>query len=261
MSGAAHYIHELEARGRYQFTTAEAVATLGDSLPAVQAALRRLKARGAIATPHKGFHVIVPPEYQQLGCLPAEHFVPQLMAHLGEHYYVGLLSAAELHGAAHQRPQALQVMVQTARRPLRCGRVRVQFIARKDLAGTPVVETKTPRGLLRIASKEATALELVGYAEHCGGLDNVASVLSELAEHLESQLLVSEAARCPVVWLQRLGYLLELTEREELASALELEVQRRAQALAPLVRAMSYVGAPRSERWKLVINTQVEPDL
>src|SRR5204862_425249 len=81
---------------------------LGTSLAAVQAALRRLKRRGEIADPYRGFHVIVPPEYRRLGCLPAEQFVPQLMRVLGETYYVALLSAAELHGAAHQRPQAFQ---------------------------------------------------------------------------------------------------------------------------------------------------------
>jgi hypothetical protein len=50
--------------------------------------------------------VIVPPEYRRIECLAADHFVPQLMEHLGEWYYVALLSAAELHGAAHQRPKA-----------------------------------------------------------------------------------------------------------------------------------------------------------
>ena len=61
--------------------------------------------------PFRGFHLIVPPEYRALGCLPADQFVPQLMEHLGLVYYAGLLSAASLHGAAHQAPMVFQTIV------------------------------------------------------------------------------------------------------------------------------------------------------
>lgn len=58
--------------------------------------------------PFRGFHVIVPPEYRNLGCLPPDQFVPQLMEHLGLVYYAGLLSAARLHGAAHRAPMVFK---------------------------------------------------------------------------------------------------------------------------------------------------------
>jgi predicted transcriptional regulator of viral defense system len=261
MSRAARYIVDLAARGRHHFTTQEAAAALSSSVPAVRAALRRLKTKGEIADPHRGFHVIVPPEYRRLGCLPADQFVPQLMQHLGEPYYVALLSAAELHGAAHQRPQSFQVMVKTNRRAIECGEVRVQFVARKDMESTPVIERKTPRGLLRVASPEATALELVGYADQSGGLDNVASVLAELVESLDVERLVSDCARSPIAWVQRLGYLLDLTEHRDVADKLAPFVTEHTKAVAPLVRAKSRSGAPRDARWKLAVNATVEPDL
>jgi predicted transcriptional regulator of viral defense system len=261
MSAAARYIVDLAARGRHHFTTEEAAAALGSSVPTARAALRRLKARGELADPYRGFHVIVPPEYRRLGCLPADQFVPQLMLHLGEPYYVALLSAAELHGAAHQRPQALQVIVRANRRAIECGEVRVQFIARKEMDGTSVVEKKTPRGLLRVASPEATALELVGYADQCGGLDNVASVLAELVEAIDDGRLLSECGRSPIAWVQRLGYLLDLTEHRSLADKLAPTVAARAKDVAPLVRAKTRSGAPRDERWKLAVNATVEPEL
>lgn len=260
MASASEYIVELAARGRYHFGTDEVVAALGSSVPAARAALRRLKARGQIADPHRGFYVIVPPEYRRVGCLPAEQFIPQLMTHLGERYYVALLTAAELHGAAHHRPQAFQVMVKTNRRPIECGEVRVQFIARKDLERTPTVERNTPRGTLRVASPEATALELVGYADQCGGLDNVASVLTELVETLDSKKLLQAARRCPIAWAQRLGYLLDLTHNENVADVLAPLVGDVAHAFAPLVRARTKTGAVRVEKWKLAVNASVEPE-
>lgn len=91
----------MTAKGRYHFTTADVVAALGSSPIAAQAAIRRLRVKGRTVTPFRGFHVIVPTEYRTLGCLPADQFVPQLMDHLGLAYYVGLLSATSLHGAAH----------------------------------------------------------------------------------------------------------------------------------------------------------------
>jgi hypothetical protein len=45
----------------------------------------------------------------------------------------GLLSAAQYHGAAHQKPQEFQVCLERARRPLVRGRVRVAFVVRKRL--------------------------------------------------------------------------------------------------------------------------------
>jgi len=260
MVSASQYITSLAAEGRLHFTLAETVARLGGSVPTVRASLRRLKAKGEIAAPHRGFHVIVPPEYRRLGCLPAEQFVPDLMAHLGERYYVALLSAAELHGAAHQRPQAFQVMVKTNRRAIECGAVRIQFVARKDLQRTPVVEKNTPRGVLRVASPEATALELVGYADQCGGLDNVASVLAELAPVLDAGKLLIAARLDPIAWAQRLGYLLDLTENRALGDALAPLVQERAHVFAPLIRAKPKAGADRIERWKLAVNAIAEPD-
>lgn len=260
MPSASRYIVDLAARGRHHFTTEEATIALGSSVPTVRAALRRLKAKGEIADPFRGFYVIVPPEYRRLGCLPAEQFVPQLMRHLDEPYYVALLSAAELHGAAHQRPQAFQVMVRSNRRAIECGAVRVQFIARKDMETTSVVERKTPRGLLRVASPEATALELVGYADQSAGLDNVASVLMELSEFIDADRLLSECGRSPVAWVQRLGYLLDVTEHRDLADKLAPFVLSHAKAIAPLIRATSRTHAPRDERWKLAVNAAVEPD-
>jgi predicted transcriptional regulator of viral defense system len=255
---AWRYFDELAAAGRHHFTMADAMAALGGSAPAVRATLRRAAKRGEIASPHRGFYVVVPPEYRRLRCLPPEQFIPQLMKHLGEVYYVALRSAAELHGAAHQRPQAFQVMVRKNRRPIECGAARVQFVARHDLDRTPVLWRNTPRGAMRVSSPEATALELVGYADQCGGLDNVASVLDELAESLRPQELLAAARLCPAAWSQRLGYLLEKTGRDELADVLEGHVRDEAPTLAPLVRALPMKGTPRSRRWKLALNASVD---
>lgn len=261
VNSAADYIEHLQVNGRLVFTTDEIVRTLEKSVPAVRAQLRRLKEKGQIADPFRGFHVVVPPKYRRLGCLPADHFVPQLMDHLGEPYYVALLSASAYYGAAHQKSQVFQVMVAKARRSIGCGGVRVDFVARRDMSDTLVYERNTPASVIRVASAAATALELVGYVEHCGYLDNVATVLAELSEAIEGEALETEARRAPVAWVQRLGYLLALVDYEELAGCLERVLAARQVFTVPLAPWASMEGAERDSRWRVAVNTKVEPDV
>ena len=152
---AVSFVERLQSRGRHHFTADDAVRSLNASLPAVRGALRRLKQKGRIAMPRREFYVIVPPEYRSLGCLPAEQFVPQLMQHLEQPYYVGLLSGGGTVGCrASTLPQRFQVMTSSPCRRVSCGKVRVDFIVRGDMEETPVIEQNTPRGRLRVASVE-----------------------------------------------------------------------------------------------------------
>ena len=255
------YIDSLAAKGRHNFATAEAVAALSASPIAVRAAIRRLRERGRVAMPFRGFHLIVPPEYRTLGCLPAEQFVPQLMEQLGHAYYAGLLSAASLHGAAHQAPMVFQTIVADNRPEIRCGRVRVEFVARRNVAEIPTVERNTLRGVLRVSTPEATAFDLVGYPGHAGGLSNVATVLSELAENMDAEKLLAETERSPLPWAQRLGYLLERAEAAHLAAPLAEHVAAHAKEYVPLRPKKSIAHATRDRRWRLLVNEEVEVDL
>jgi len=255
------YLDSLQAKGRYLFSTDEAEAALKRSATATRAALRRLKADHVIADPMRGYHVIVPPEYRRLGCLPPDQFVPELMKRLDEPYYAALLTAAAYHGAGHQRPQAFQVMVSKPRRPIVCGDVRVEFASRGDAQDTAVVERNTRTGTLRIASPAATALEALGYINYCGGLDNVATVISELVETIDPDELAAEAERAAVSWVQRLGYLLVLLEAEELAAVLDPVLAEKRAFLVPLAPGRSMTRRPTDRRWKLSVNSRVEPDV
>jgi len=140
------YRDGLQAKGSFCFSGVEAVAALESSPVAVRAALRRQRQKGELAMPVRGFYVVVPPEYRQIGCLPANQFIPLLMEYLKEPYYAGLLSAGEYYGAAHQRPQAFQVILEHIRPGIICGSVRVDFIQRNNAALMPTRDFKTPRG-------------------------------------------------------------------------------------------------------------------
>ena len=258
---ARNYVDLLAQTGKSAFSSRDAQAALGVSTPATKLALLRLAKQRRLASPARGFYVILPPEYRSIGCLPAEQFIPALMKHLGLPYYAGLLSAAQYHGAAPQRPQAFQVCLVEPRRPLVCGQVRVSFIARKRLADVPVQHVNTPRGTLRISTPEATAFDLVGYPHHAGGLAYVTAVLGELIERIDPAKLVAVASTAPTPWAQRLGYVFERVGAHAQADALRAYVRAHAKqsvALAPKARRGR---AARDASWKLYANVDlaVEP--
>ena len=257
---ARNVITDLAARGRYHFTSSELRSALGVSEEAARQALSRLAAKGEIASPARGFYVIVPPEYRRLGCLPADQFVPALMEHRSVRYYVGLLSAAQFHGAAHHRPQEFQVVLERNRPAIVCGAVKVAFVARRNLAAVPVESFNNPRGTVLVSTVEATAVDLVGYMHRAGGVDRVAGVLLELGEKMDAVRLVEASESASVLWAQRLGHLLEHVGAGDKAALLKEHVRRRARNYTKLLPGADADGALRSKDWRLFVNASVETD-
>ncbi|HVE87152.1 MAG TPA: type IV toxin-antitoxin system AbiEi family antitoxin [Myxococcales bacterium] len=260
-SSLAGFVDALQGSGRYVLTRPEAIEALGVSDEALQAAVRRLAAKRRIVVPRRGFFVIVPVEYRSAGAPPPDWFIDDLMKFECQPYYVGLLSAAALHGAAHQQPQEFQVVTNAPLRPTRAGRARIRFFTKRHLERTPAIQVKTETGFMRVSTPEATAIDLVRYARSAGHLANVATVLGELAEKLDPGRLV-EAARADVELshVQRLGHLLDLVGAASIGEPLAawLEAQRpRVIALRP-GRALK--TAARDSRWHVAINEQVEVD-
>jgi predicted transcriptional regulator of viral defense system len=243
------------------FTVDQVKAMKPSSLSAIRAALCRLQKKGKIAMPYRGFYVIVPPEYRVINCLPAEQFIDDLMEYLRESYYVGLLSAAENHGAAHHRPQVFQVMVSRTHRKIRCGKVLVEYIYRKNVRDVPTQRRNTASGTMAMSTPEATAFDLVGYEKRCGGLDNVATVLSELSEKLDAERLIKAAQFSPIAWAQRLGYLLDTLGEAERADRLAEYVREKSPFRVPLMPALTTKGSKSNRRWQLLVNGTVEADL
>lgn len=255
----AAWIDHLQSSGRYTFTREEALAATGGTETAVAASLRRLRKAGRIVSPRRGFHVVVPLEYRTAGTPPAEWFVDDLMRHLRSPYYVGLLSAAALHGAAHHAPQVFQVVTVVPTRPLTVGRVRVVFV--QGRAGlSPTQTMNTPTGTIVVSTPEATALDLVRHATACGGLQSVATVLRELAERIDGARLVEAARGVERTVAQRLGWLLD-----HLGASERVDPLARTLAAGPLFPAslrsdLPTGGMAPDRRWGVIANTTIEDD-
>ena len=255
------FVDALQAGVRYTFVRTEAVTSTGLTDSAFEASLWRLKKRMRVAIPRKGFYVVVPLEYREAGCPPASWFIHDLMQFLGQPYYVGLLSAAAIHGAAHQQPMVLQVITDRATRPLRAGRVKVQFHKSRTVERIPVMEAQTETGFMRVATPEATALDLVHFMEASGQISNVATVLAELSERMDASVLVGVADAYALPDVQRCGYLLEHLGRYDLTNTLHQRLKKYRYRRVALVPGKGTELAATDARWRIILNERVEADL
>lgn len=255
----ADLVDDLQAQGRYTFTRDEALAVLHVTPTALkQAAARLIRAR-RLAMPRRGLFVIVPLEHRVAGAPPPSWYVTDLLRHAGVSGYVGLLSAAALHGAAHHAPQEYQVVVDRQLRPVTVGRSRFRFVLKREAARTPVVQRKTETGAMPVSTPESTALDLVAYVDVVGGLDAAATVLAELGEQLDPEALAAAATLAPRSVGQRLGWLLEWLGHADKTGPLH-----RTLAADPLDTVELRPGGTSSTRpdarWHVRVNRDVEID-
>ncbi|MBU4201388.1 MAG: type IV toxin-antitoxin system AbiEi family antitoxin [Verrucomicrobia bacterium] len=256
------WVEALPSQGRYSFTRNEAMNVFGLNRKAFNRSAGRLSARKKIARIHGKFYVVVPLEHAAVGVVPADWFIVKLMEHLGRPFYVGALSAAEYHGAAHQRPQRYQVVTDRPLRDIACRGVGVRFFVKKNLRGTPVQRFKGVTGYIPVSTPEATAIDLIRYSRRVGGLDQVLTVLQELGEVLNPVKLVAAAKLDGnVAYAQRLGWLLEKSAFAAKVVRLAHWVSGRKPLPAKLEPSVPLRGSVRDKRWNLWINSEVEGDL
>ena len=231
----------------------------------LQNELYRLCSNKTIASVYRGFYVIIPVQYVLRGSVPATYYIDQLMAYLSKPYYVCMLSAAELLGAAHQRPQQFSVMTTfPKRRVVSTRNVIIDWFYREGLPEDALITKNTETGTIRISNPLLTAADLVQYQQHVGGLSRVATILEELSEqiNMKSQFASLASFVKKVTW-QRLGYILEhVVEENELADELYEQIRNLLGSLMymPLSTSAEDNTSERNSRWKININVQIEKD-
>ncbi len=147
-------------------------------------------------------------------------------------------------------------------RPTSAGRARIRFFVKRQIARTTTTRIKTYTGYLTISTAEATAFDLVRYVEASGHLDNVATVLTELAEVLDAELLVKAAgAGVELSVAQRLGYLLDRVADRHLTGPLAGWLGKQDPRPVPLRPDRPSKGLHKDSRWLVIINEHIEPDI
>ena len=262
----ADWIEKQAPSGRYTFSKEDVRKEFTDMTPhAIDTAVQRAVTKGRIFSPCRGFYVVVPEEYRLWKAVPQEVYLDRMMQHLGRTYYVALLSAAERHGAAHQAPMGFQVMVEppVLRDKERDGYV-IRYAERRQIPMDYVERKEVPTGWLNVSSRELTAVDLIAYQDHVGGLTRAATVLEELALRLDfSRLDASFLKVAPAPVFQRLGYLLDrVLEEESLAEDL-LGLMKSGglkMKAVPLRLGVQAEDAEVDKKWKVMVNQEIEID-
>ncbi len=255
------FIANLRTQGRYSFTIAEIEATLQISKVAALNAIKRLKDKRQVVSPARGFYLILLPEYRSLNCLPPEMFIDDLMSYYSLPYYVGYLSAAQYYGAAHQRPQRFQVVTLKNRRTIQCGKVAIEFIANKKIDIVPTTAFNTMSGQIKVITIEALLIEIISSQQHSAGINNIAMIISEVAEKINVDKLISMITIYEeLVWVQRLGYLFEFLSLNNIANKLFSLLENKNLHWIKFVPERKYQVLSRNSKWKIIVNSTVELD-
>jgi predicted transcriptional regulator of viral defense system len=256
------FIKKIRSLGRYSFSLAEVKEKFAISDKAINQSLYRLKAKKQIAQIRKGFYAIISPEYSSQGMVPAALFIDDLMLSLSKPYYVGLLSAAALYGAAHQQPMEFFVIIEKpALRKINNKKLKLSFYVKKNWVDEDVIKKKTDAGNINVSTPELTALDLLYYTNNIG-INNTVTILKELSAEIKAGELTNTAKRYPqTAAIQRLGYLLDRElGNDKLSDALIKALKDRKTFPVSLSNQKSK-GDEIDDKWKVIKNINIESDL
>ncbi len=260
------WIREREIGGSSHFSVEELQLVFPQmSYKALKTELYRLSSQKIITSVYKGFYVIVPVQYASKGIVPSVYYIDQLMAYIGKPYYISLLSAAEMLGAAHQSPQCFYV---TTTRPSASVSKNKNPILRwvfiKDIAEEFLLQKNSQTGIVKYSNAELTAIDVVQYSHYIGGITRAATLLCELVEVTDFANKIDKLIRVSSISvIQRLGYIIEEI-LEDTAQAEIIYEQLRATN-----RRLNYVTLDTqntlkpfdtNKRWRININTEIEID-
>jgi predicted transcriptional regulator of viral defense system len=258
------YINSIQANGKLSFSLEELRKAFNtNSLNALKLSLNRLSKKEKIVSVYKGFYIIIPTEYQQKKILPSELFLDSLFKYLERPYYLGLLSAAAIHGASHQQAMESYVFINKPPiRPTNVKGIRINYVVKSRIPEFGLEKRKTAAGYINISGPELTALDLVEYQQRVGGLNRVSTVLYELSESIQPDKLVDVLKNSiSLSTIQRLGYILNIIlDKPEISSVLKNYLSDKRIFRVPLKSGLKKNGFPVSPEWKIIENHKIVTD-
>ena len=249
------------AHGISSLTTAEVSHLIGVPANQVSQRMAPLRKRAQIFSPARGLWVPIPAEYRTWEAPEPSLYIADMMRYLGIDYCVGWLSAAAFHGASHYAAQVFQVATNRQVRNRAFGRSQLQFFNRDYVGEITPARNNRMQGAARIAAPGTTLLMATSDIDVCGGLDNVANIVLEIAEENPNSMVefTLDAHLFPNAAARRVGWLLDTfgdgapAEAEEYCASL---------TGAPSLLSPSAERTGRlSSKWSLIINQEVDPDI
>ena len=249
------------SHGISQLTTEEIAYLIGAPVNQVSQRMAPLRRRAEIFSPARGLWIPVPAEYRTWGAPDPFVYIDEMMSYLGVDYCIGWLSSAALHGASHHAAQAFQVATSHYVKNRILGRSQLQFVSRSYVGEITASKKASARSSARVASVGTTMLMVASDIGICGGLDNVANIVIELADENPgfAAELIADMPLFPDAAARRVGWILDA-----FSDGAPEEAERHCASLASSPSFLSpsndRVGRLES-KWGLIINQEVDPDV
>jgi len=207
----------------------------------------------------RGLYVIVPID---AGVRGSESFIVHdfvIAAHLASPYYVGFWSALNHHGLTDQIPRTVFVATTRPRRPLKILTSTFRFVQLAPRKFIGIEAANFDGTEVRISSKEKTLVDCLDHPELAGGIDEVARAVYFNHRELDWAKVRSFALKGgSIAVFKRLGYILERcglfeTYRRVLTRIVLTEGYPKLDTVGPAKGKVS-------ERWKLRVNVELDPE-
>jgi predicted transcriptional regulator of viral defense system len=258
------YIKQLQSFEEYSFSWIEILSRCNAPEPTLRKELTRLVQRKEIVKLRKGFYLIIPPRYQNVGKIPLQLYVDKLFIFLERDYYVGLFTAAAVHGASHQRIQQDYIItIPPTLTDVDKGKNKLRFLKTENLPEKNIIEKKSDAGLYKISSPALTAVDLVHYHPKIGGMNRMLANLEELSQEIGIEDLDQLLSWYPhKSTLQRFGYLMEqLNASESITSKIFKSLQKEPFYSVLLTPKKGVKAGKTGNRWKVDVNIKLESDI
>lgn len=127
-----------------------------------------------------------------------------------------------------------------------------------------LLEKNTETSSVKYSNAELTALDLVQFEQHIGGLSRAATVLSELLENTDFNGASNELFSYTTLHtIQRLGYIVDIILEDEVQADIiyrEMTNYRNKIQYCYLSNSHKQNKDTVDKRWRVYVNVEIEPD-
>lgn len=260
----SEYTRQLLSFEEYSFSLEEVKAQSSKNSTAIRRELNRLIEKREVVNLRKGFYLIIPPRYSNSQKLPLQLYSEKLFKYLKRRYYIGLYSAAKIHGASHQQTQRDYLIIETPKlNTIKKGNFDIQFHTTGNWPRNNIEKKKSDAGIYKVASPVLTLIDLIHHHSRLGGLNRMLASLDELTEELSEKDIKSL-----LDWydnkstLQRTGFLLDELLGSNSFSDMIFEKLKQ-QFFYPVLLSPTKNEKPGGvdNRWKIDVNLMLDSDL
>ena len=258
------WIYEQEKRGITTFSFQQIRRLFQEhSEKALKTDVNRLILSKRIENVYRGFYVIIPTQYKLKGVVPPTYYINELMEYIGKPYYVGLLSAAAIYGASHQRAMLTQIVTTGPRSRISKNNTLINWNYRKQIPSELIETRNAEMGRINYSSAELTAVDIIQFASKIGGYQRATTVLAELVDIIDISKMESILPYTTTSTMQRLGFLLEyiLLEQDN-ADILYNILKKKNGYLDDILMSSEHPASDNAEsnRWRVNMNIEIEID-